>query len=1678
MKKRILAAILSLCIVMIVLPMAVLAAEDNLQPLQGNVVKTLYVGNTELVKECAATDNTVEGITYDADSGTLTLDSAVITKGYTYTGTTTAGIYADGDLNIILNGENIIGSNEYSLSHGINVTGNLTISGSGKITSYGATNGIVASDGSLTIESGTITCYGGKTGLRAEKDLTISGGTVYAEGGLKKEGTFGILANSGLIKITNGNVTAKNTNTTSGYGMKGTTGIVLFGGTIVAEGTTYDIYTQVDKGILIGINAEVNADNNSPEPKLLHGYCGDPTVNDGKNVTWQLTENEDDSDTYTLTISGEGDMIGTMWVDNTDNAPWKDYREKITSLVIDEGITSISASAFRETYITNIELPSTLQHIGNAAFYNIKNEINGDLMIPANVRKIDGWAFAKTSFTGSLNVLPDKVKLEEGVVFYNTNLKGSLNLTKFENLCTQDFEGCGFTGTLILPANIKEIGDREFAKTNFELIVADTSVLILKNQVFADCNSIVAYDLTKVTSLTFNNGNNQFGGTSGSIIYVNDNKIANTVNELGNDGGTTVHYDKGKTSVAVTNGGTFPDDTVFEAGKLTKPIKEGFAFVGWFDNEACEGTAVTAPKAGNTYYAKWADPAEVLAEGTCGATDNEENVKWKLTADGTLTIFGTGAMTDFTGNGLRGWNDYANLITTAVVEEGVTYIGARTFQNLACETIYLPASLEMMDDMAFGSMQELESIVLASGNTHYAVKDGVLFTADMSTLIKYPAKKTNTSYTVPTGVKTLAKHSFSYSGLGGLAQISLPNSLEMIDMYAFAGNAGGESLTIPNSVTQLGAYAFNNNTAIKSLTIGNGLQEIAQAAFYGGVYETITFAEDSHLTGIGKTAFYNCKNLKTISLPATIEKIGSEAFRGCSELVSVADEGVVFTSLKELEVGNNDCKIFYDCQKLASFPLTTSTPLEEIPYAFYNCTSLKSVVIPDATKTIASNAFANCTALEKVQFGKGLETVAMRAFSNCTSLKVIEIDGAIQSIGSYAFTNCPIEKLSISADGNLTIDANAFSTNNPAEDIQTVCVGSKNGTVTFEGGLLKGPNVQAIKFFGNIAFSTSHLFGCDPTNSSNWHTIDMTELTNATTTATNGNLWYFGANESYNNKGIIYVSYDTTKDMLENINLKGSRGVIYAVTVGGTFADDTVFEAGKLANPVKDDFVFVNWYDNAEGNGDPVTEPVSDGIYYAKWDTCPQGDHSGDNLQTNYIAKDSTLTQICADCKKELGTATIEAPTGDLIYDGAEKNATVVKTGSLKNKEIAIAYEKDGATLTGNPKGAGTYTAKITMDGATAETTFVISKATPTVTLTASDTEVRGKKVITLTAKVNGITEGDSYTVTLNGAEGLTVTDMGNGVFEVTIPNKETDYSFTAEVNADGNYEEVTSDAIEVRASYKSGNSGSTTYSISTLSDVENGSVSVSPKNASKNSTVTITVKPDEGYELDKLTVTDKDGNRIKVTGKGNGKYTFTMPACKVEINASFTKIEVPDTNLLFKDVTQTDWYWEAVKYVYEEGMMSGTAADLFSPNLTTTRGMLVTILYRLEDEPAISSVCPFDDIKAGSYYEDAITWAAANNIVAGDGAGKVSPDDAITREQMVAILYRYAQFKGYDTSASADISVFSDAAQISNWALDAIKWACGEELIQGNNAQLMPQGNAIRCQVAAILMRFCELIK
>lgn len=312
--------------------------------------------------------------------------------------------------------------------------------------------------------------------------------------------------------------------------------------------------------------------------------------------------------------------------------------------------------------------------------------------------------------------------------------------------------------------------------------------------------------------------------------------------------------------------------------------------------------------------------------------------------------------------------------------------------------------------------------------------------------------------------------------------------------------------------------------------------------------------------------------------------------------------------------------------------------------------------------------------------------------------------------------------------------------------------------------------------------------------------------------------------------------------------------------------------------------------------------------------------------------------------------------------------------------------------------------------------------------------------------------------------------------------------------------EKITTDTLftedtTVYAQWSKKSSSSSRYDgYITIINPKNGDVSVSDTWADEDDKITLTITPDKGYEVDKIEIVDDEGDKIdakKVEDKDN-KYTFRMANCDVTVTVTFKeegkttedtdKEEDKDdettenTDLNFTDVSSSDWFFKGVEYVVDKGIMSGVSENEFAPFGKLTRAMLVQMLYNMESRPACDAENAFIDVPVGQWYTDAVIWANDAKIVSGMGEGLFAPNMEITREQMVAMLYNYAKYKGYDVTASADLSTFADNASVSAWAQPAMQWAVAEGYISGmGDNQLAPQGTATRAEIASVIMRFME---
>ena len=440
--------------------------------------------------------------------------------------------------------------------------------------------------------------------------------------------------------------------------------------------------------------------------------------------------------------------------------------------------------------------------------------------------------------------------------------------------------------------------------------------------------------------------------------------------------------------------------------------------------------------------------------------------------------------------------------------------------------------------------------------------------------------------------------------------------------------------------------------------------------------------------------------------------------------------------------------------------------------------------------------------------------------------------------------------------------------------------------------------------------------------------------------------------------------------------------------------------------------------------------------------------------------------------KVELDKTSLELTEG-----GTAQLTATVKPDDATNKNVTWSSDDTSvATVDATGKvtavSAGTATITVTTvdQSKTATCEVTVTAATVPVTgVTLSQNEAhlyynRTPNTLTLTATVapdNATNQAVTWT-----SSNPSVATVENGVVTAVAPGT----AVITVTTQDGNH--TATCTVTVRPDIPPANPN---YRI-TVEATQGGTVTADPTAAKAGATVTLTPVPDRGYQVGTVAVTDRFGEPVAVTEQAGGTYTFTMPNGQVRVEVTF--VEATPEPLPFTDVNEDDWFHDAVQYAYENGLMDGVGDGQFAPNATTNRAMVVTILYRLAGEPDESGDSAFTDVADGLWYTDAVLWAAQKGIVNGISETEFVPAGDLTREQLAAILYRYAAYQGYDVSQRADLSGFGDASSISGYAQEALSWAHAQGLVLGfEDGSLRPQGTASRAQIAAVLMRFLAAV-
>ena len=913
-------------------------------------------------------------------------------------------------------------------------------------------------------------------------------------------------------------------------------------------------------------------------------------------------------------------------------------------------------------------------------------------------------------------------------------------------------------------------------------------------------------------------------------------------------------------------------------------------------------------------------------------------------------------------------------------------IPPRAFQrNTTITKIILPDTLERTYLHAFSMMSALTYLGTAEGNL-----------------------------TFPSSMKIMGE-GMVYQDANLTGQLTLPASLEAIGSSCFYQSGITGDVVIPGNVN-----------IVTNTDINSGEYKPSGSIFSGTKISSLTF--ENGITKISNSFAKGCESLTSVTIPASVKTIGEDAFRGTGlsaypEMAGVIEVGdSAFRELKNAITRDIELKngVSYGGRVFLGDTINGNVTVNSNSVGDNVFDSAK--ITGDLTinsKTVPSGAIHGSTI-------KGNVTVNSSSI-DANALKNVAINGDLTinsetvpaRLLSQSDTDYDSGNARITGTGNVTlgdgvkvVGANAFG------------YAAIPGTLTLPEGLEKiGDSAfRKNKLHGNIVIpeSVTEIGGAAFSFAGNKENVlnFIVESANPASTLSQ----YVFANQAVDTK--IYFMTAVT-----NSNHYWSGSEVTILNTDGGYVDTTkVDSATGLFAPVRSSYTFDGWYDGKMKLTSSTDVKVNK-TYTAKW---TERQLTGIEAKTKRAEYPYGTTLTAADL------------TVSAVYDNGET-------------EPLTDFTFTPAELTT----IGEVTIQVTAQERIDSCTVKVVRAIPALTITPTPASLRGSGTVELT--VGGAPAGE-LSVRCDDSS-IAVTRNANGAWSASLPNATKDYTFTADYKGSGEYEAASARCTVsvTRRSSGGGSSSGSSYAVSVPS-AKNGDVTVSPKNASKGDRVTVTVKPDSGYVLDDLTVTDKNGNELTLKDKGNGKYTFTMPAGKVEVKASFAK-EVETSP--FADVATDAYYYEAVKWAVKNGITTGVGNDLFAPEQPCTRAQIVTFLWRAAGSPEPKGAASgMSDVVSGSYYEKAVAWAIENGITTGTTTSTFSPDATCTRAQAVTFLARALKAK------AASAAEFSDVPTGSYFA-DAVAWAAANGVTEGIGGGLFGSDNdCTRGQIVTFLFR------
>ena len=1212
------------------------------------------------------------------------------------------------------------------------------------------------------------------------------------------------------------------------------------------------------------------------------------------------------------------------------------------------------------------------------------------------------------------NFAPEKVMLskDDTTPYEGAAIPGNLfDSDQKLHICIVD--GTTYTDTLVVPAGVAAVGTSGFYGTSFQTVDFKNNLPDVKQvgyYSFADMQSLKALTIP---------GYMQF------VLGGQDKTLSNAFSEVFN--ATSMVIEEGIKVIPASMARQWNSMETLQLPSTITKI-ENRAFDNAKRLHSVDMSKITGPLTVNTAFNTWGKEA---APVNCVFYVNSSNIQTVLNNDN--------------------WGTRSNHKIFAVTNGG-TFPADTTFESgkLATPT---------KDSCAFAGWYTKDgtngdwgdkvtsSTKLTAGATYYAKWNTAVLSGNCGA--KGNEKNVHWALTKNTDRTT---YTLTISGDGAMADYTANINNEKKATQPWRASKTGveiEKITkvvVSEDVTSIDEFAFNGLTGVSEYDIGAKVSTIKQWALDTSSAKAFNLKENTNFQTDVDGVLFNKDGTTLIAypggsavqdeytVPPTVNAISDGAFVGCPIKKLTIDDNVT-TELPgwsfngdELEELDVNCRFGQStfAQITTLEKVTLGDSIKEIPnMAFLKCTGLQSVNIPSNLTKIGTQAFFGCSRLQNVTLPESLTEIGYQAFRDCDALTSITFPDNLQNLGEQAFLITTDE----GHTGSLT----------------TVTFGAKIPSFLTTSG---NPSTNPQLFKGQDKLKTVDMSKCKNTTISAGLFNGLTALK---TIIFPTGLTEIGDSAFTNCSGLKSLEFPDSLTKIGESAFSGCTGLTY-ISYGSGINDIGRNAFGGCTNVKVIDLHRATQideaYDNGSGNGDPA------------------------------------LTHACIAAAQKVKYYLRTEKQANSVKGNLEWGDNGAGTGNITNTYYILTAKDAVPDYTGEtdtPTRAG-YTFdqwdKVTVrDGSTTTENVYTdanrwSLASPTVTVSPASANTYVNGTVTLTATVSEPVAGFTYSYqwysnTSNSNEGGTeISEATSAMYSPNITAAGTTYYYCVVTVKNGSDTAVATTAVVpvTAASHAGSSSSNPTYSVTTPSKSENGGVAVSSKNARKGDTVTVTVTPDAGYQLDKLTVTDKNGNVLKLTDKGDGKYSFTMPDGKVEVKAVFVKkVETSP----FGDVSTDAYYYKAVQWAQEKGITDGISSDLFGPKQPCTRSQIVTFLWRAAGSPEPKGTAAgMTDVVPGSYYAKAVAWAVENGITTGTAEGTFSPDATCTRAQAVTFLARAQNAKATGKTA------FSDVPADSYFA-DAVAWAQANGVTTGTSeTTFSPDSDCTRAQIVTFLYR------